>query len=55
MCRIVLNTKIREVESRIPDTSGLVTTTVLETNILEKLRIKFLIMLNILLLLILIS
>ena len=44
-----LNTKINEVENKIPDTSGLMTTNV------PKLRINFLIMINILLLLNLIS
>ena len=46
----VLNTKISEAENKIPDTSSLVATTVLNAK-LGKLRIKFLIMQNILLLL----
>ena len=46
----VLNTKISEAENKIPDTSSLVAATVLNTT-LVKLRIKFLIMQNILLLL----
>ena len=45
----VLNTKISEVENKIWDTSSLVTTNILNTKIVN-LRIKFLIMLNILLL-----
>ena len=47
MITTVLNTKISDVQNKVPDTSSLVTTTVLKTG---KLRIKFLIMLNILLL-----
>ena len=35
MSTTVLNTKISEVESKIPDTSSLVTTTVLNTKISE--------------------
>ena len=35
MTATALNTKISEVESKIPGTSGLVTTTVLNTNISE--------------------
>ena len=46
----VLNTKISEAENKIPDTSSLVATTVLNAK-LGKLRIKFLIMQNTLLLL----
>ena len=42
-----MNTKISDVQNKVPDTSSLVTTTVLKTG---KLRIKFLIILNILLL-----
>ena len=50
----VLNTKISEVENKIPNTGGLVTTT-FWTNKLRKLRIKFLIPTNILLILNLMS
>ena len=35
MTTTILNTKISEVENKIPDTSGLVTTTVLNTEISE--------------------
>ena len=35
MTRTVLNTKIKEVENKIPDSSGLVTTTVFNTKIKE--------------------
>ena len=35
MTTIILNTKISEVENKIPDTNGLVTTTVLNTKIKE--------------------
>ena len=35
MTTTVLNTKISEIENKIPDTSSLVTTTVLNTNISE--------------------
>ena len=35
MTTTVLNSKISEVENKIPDTSGLVTTTVLNTKISE--------------------
>ena len=52
--RIILNTEISETENKIPDISTLVTTTFLIQK-LEKLRTKFLIMLNILLLMNLIS
>ena len=51
----VLNTEISEVENKIPDTGSLVTTSILNTKIGEKLRAKFLIMLNTLLLMNLIS
>ena len=50
----VLNTKISEFENKIPNTSSLVNTTVPTTKISE-IQKKFLIMLNILLLLNLIS
>ena len=47
----ILNTKVSEVENNIRNTSDLVTKTVLNTKINEaKNKIKFLIMLNILLL-----
>ena len=52
--KTVLNIKISTVENKILDTSGLETAVVIDTKINE-LRIKFLIMLNILLLLNLIS
>ena len=35
MTTTILNTKISEVENKIPDTNGLVTTTVLNTKIKE--------------------
>ena len=41
----VLNTKIGKFEDKIPDTRGLVTSTVLNTHKKEKLRRKFLILL----------
>ena len=47
MAATVLNIKIDEVEKKIPDTSSLVTTTVLETKI-DEVKIKFLTLLNIL-------
>ena len=49
MTTTVLDTKISEVVNKIPDTSNLVTTSVLNTKIIE-LRIKFLVVLNIILL-----
>ena len=52
--KTVLNAKITEVGNKIPDTSNLVTATALNTKLM-KLRIKFLIMINIVLLLNLIS
>ena len=51
----ILNTKISEVENKTPNTSSLVTTTVHNTQNLVKLRTKFLIRVNILRLLYLIS
>ena len=47
--RTVMKTKISLIENKIPDDSSLVTTTVVNTK-LSDLRIKFLIMLSILLL-----
>ena len=47
---INLKAKVSEIENKIPDISSLVTTTVLNSKISVKLRKKFLIMLNILLL-----
>ena len=46
---IVLNTKMSEVDNKMPNLSGLVTTTVWILKLVE-LRVKFLIMINILLL-----
>ena len=54
MTTAVLNTKVSEVENKISSTSGLVTTTVLKTKISE-VENKFLLMINILLLVTLIS
>ena len=54
MIATVLNTKINEGETKIPDPNGLMTTTVQIQKML-RLRIKFLVMLNILLALNLIS
>ena len=51
----VLNRKINEVENKIPDISGLVTTLMFLIQKLVKLKIKFLIMLNLSLLKSLIS
>ena len=43
MTATVLNTKINEVEMKIPDTSGLITTTALNKE-LVKLKVKFLVL-----------
>ena len=43
MTATVLNTKINEVEIKIPDTSGLITTTALNKE-LVKLKVKFLVL-----------
>ena len=48
MTTTVLNTKISEVENKIPNCSGLVITAVLNTKISEVQKIFFLIMINIL-------
>ena len=45
MTATILKTKISEVENKVPDTSSLVTRTVLNTKMM-KWKIKFLIMLN---------
>ena len=47
MAATVLNTKVSEAKGKIPDTSSLVTTTVLNVKIRE-FQTKFMIMLNIL-------
>ena len=49
MTATILKTKISEVENKVPDTSSLVTRAVLNTKMI-KWKIKFLIMLNTLLL-----
>ena len=54
MTATVLNAKISEAENKIPDASNLVNTAVLNKKVV-KLRTKFLIMINILLLLILMN